>query len=307
MAVAKFENFTDAKNELYFNVKASYYKVYRTKKEIEIAEKNLTILHTLEQLALAKFRSGGKDDMVDLLRVQIEIHELENRIFLLKDQLATDKVSFNRFLNRTASSEVFTGDSLVPAPIPSDILSLTDSLQNHPMVKMYEAESEANAAKLEMVTRMSYPMVGVGLNYMLIQKREGNTAMMNGKDMTMPMISLTLPIYRKKYKAMRQEAGLMRDAATLSAEDATNNLRVGFQQTLQSLYDADRRVKLYTDQAKLAYKSVQLLTTSFSASSADFVEVLRMQQQLLDFQFKQVEAVVDKNTSIARVVYLTGN
>jgi cobalt-zinc-cadmium efflux system outer membrane protein len=307
MAVAKFENFTDAKNELYFNVKASYYKVYRTKKEIEIAEKNLTILHTLEQLALAKFRSGGKDDMVDLLRVQIEIHELENRIFLLKDQLATDKVSFNRFLNRTASSEVFTGDSLVPAPIPSDILSLTDSLQNHPMVKMYEAESEANAAKLEMVTRMSYPMVGVGLNYMLIQKREGNTAMMNGKDMTLPMISLTLPIYRKKYKAMRQEAGLMRDAATLSAEDATNNLRVGFQQTLQSLYDADRRVKLYTDQAKLAYKSVQLLTTSFSASSADFVEVLRMQQQLLDFQFKQVEAVVDKNTSIARVVYLTGN
>jgi outer membrane protein TolC len=76
---------------------------------------------------------------------------------------------------------------------------------------------------------------------------------------------------------------------------------------LQNLYDADRRVKLYTDQAKLADKSLHLLITSFSVSSADFVEVLRMQQQLLDYQFKQVEAVVDKNTSIARVVYLTGN
>jgi cobalt-zinc-cadmium efflux system outer membrane protein len=121
------------------------------------------------------------------------------------------------------------------------------------------------------------------------------------------MVSLTLPIYRKKYKAMRHEAELMRDAATMSAENTTNDLRVSFQQTLQSLYDADRRVKLYTDQAKLADKSVQLLIASFSASSADFVEVLRMQQQLLDYQFKQVEAVVDKNTSIARVVYLTGN
>jgi cobalt-zinc-cadmium efflux system outer membrane protein len=307
MAIAKFENFRDANNELYFNVKASYYKVYRTIKEIEIAEKNLTILHSLEQLALAKFRSGGKDDMVDLLRVQIEIHELENRISLLKDQLTTDKVSFNRFLNRSASSEVFTGDSLVQTPIPSDILILADSLRNHPMVKMFEAESEANAAKLEMATRMGYPMIGLGLNYMVIQKREGNIAMMNGKDMTMPMISLTLPIYRKKYRAMRHEAELMRDAATLSAEDATNNLRVSFQQTLLSLYDADRRVKLYTDQAKLADKSIQLLITSFSASSADFVEVLRMQQQLLDYQFKQVEAVADKNTSIAQAVYLTGN
>jgi cobalt-zinc-cadmium efflux system outer membrane protein len=307
MAVAKFESFRDAKNELYFNVRASYYKVYRTIKEIEIAKKNLSILHSLEQLALAKFRSGGKDDMVDLLRVQIEIHELENRISLLKDQLTTDKVSFNRFLNRSASSEVFTGNSLLEAPIPSDILTLTDSLVNHPMVKMYQAESEANAAKLDMVTRMGYPMVGLGLNYMIIQKRDGNTAMMNGKDMTMPMVSLTLPIYRKKYKAMRHEAELMRDAATMSAENTTNDLRVSFQQTLQSLYDADRRVKLYTDQAKLADKSVQLLIASFSASSADFVEVLRMQQQLLDYQFKQVEAVVDKNTSIARVVYLTGN
>jgi cobalt-zinc-cadmium efflux system outer membrane protein len=123
----------------------------------------------------------------------------------------------------------------------------------------------------------------------------------------MPMVSLTLPIYRKKYKAMRHEAELMRDAARFSSEDVTNNLRVSFQQTLQNLYDADRRVKLYTDQAKLADKSLHLLITSFSVSSADFVEVLRMQQQLLDYQFKQVEAVVDKNTSIARVVYLTGN
>jgi outer membrane protein TolC len=226
---------------------------------------------------------------------------------LLKDQLTTDKVNFNGFLNRSASSEVFTGDSLLQAPMPSDILTLTDSLVNHPMVKMYEAESEANSAKLEMVTRMGYPMLGVGLNYMMIQKREGNTATMNGKDMTMPMVSLTLPIYRKKYKSMRHEAELMRDAAELSAENANNNLRVSFQQTLQSLYDADRRVKLYTDQAMLADKSIQLLITSFSAGSADFVEVLRMQQQLLDYQFKQVEAVVDKNTSIARVVYLTGN
>ena len=372
MAMAKFENFRDAKNELYFEVKASYYKVYRTIKEIEIAEKNLGILNSLEQLAVIKFRSSGissqasggsslpsgsnmgatgksgmglssspdpgsmrtgsmssssggntmassvgsmgssmeekgKNDMVNLLRVQIEIHELENRIALLKDQLATDKISFNRFLNRPSSAEVFTGDSLTEMPVPSDILTLTDSLLNHPMVKMYYAESEANAAKLDMVTRMGYPMIGLGLNYMIIQKREGNTEMMNGNDMAMPMVSLTLPIYRKKYKAMRHEAEFMRDAATKSAEDVTNNLRVTFQQTIENLNDAGRREKLYTEQAVLSGKSVQLLISSFSSGGSDFVEVLRMQQQLLEYQFKQVEAVVDKNTSIARLVYLTGN
>ncbi|TFG42751.1 MAG: hypothetical protein E4H43_02690, partial [Bacteroidia bacterium] len=250
MAVAKFENFRDAKDGLYFNVKSSYYKVYRTMKEISIAKNNLDILHSLEQIVLVKFSTGGagsfsgnsgsmpagsnnsspgssgmsgsnmtkqsmgsgsvslstgnqarpstgsgmggsmggdgKNDMVNLLRVQIEIHNLENRIALLQDQLTTDKVSFNRFLDRAPLTAVFTGDSLAEVPVLSDILTLADSLVNHPMVKMFEAESEANAAKLEMVTRMGYPMVGLGLNYSVIQKRDGNASMMNGKDMTMP-------------------------------------------------------------------------------------------------------------------------
>jgi outer membrane protein TolC len=250
---------------------------------------------------------GSKNDMVNLLRVQIEIHELENRIALLQDQLTTDKLSFNRYLNRVPSSEVFTGDSLTEVLVPSDILTLADSLVNHPMVKIYEAESEANAAKLAMVTRMGYPMVGLGLNYSIIQKRDGVPPMMNGNDMIMPMISMTLPIYRKKYKAMRHEAEFMRDAATVSAENVTNNLRVNFQETMQNLNDAGRRVELYTEQALLADKSVQLLITSFSASGTDFEEVLRMEQQLLDYQFKKVEAVVDKNTAISRLIYLTGN
>jgi outer membrane protein TolC len=250
---------------------------------------------------------NGKNDMVNILRVQIEIHELENRIALLQDQLTTDKVSFNRYLNRVPLSEVFTGDSLTEVPVPSDILTLADSLVNHPMVKMYEAESEANASKLTMVTRMGYPMVGLGLNYSIVQKRDGVPPMMNGNDMIMPMISMTLPLYRKKYKAMRHEAEFMRDAATVSAENVTNNLRVNFQETMQNLNDAGRRVKLYTEQAMLANKSVQLLITSFSASGTDFEEVLRMEQQLLDYQFKKVEAVVDKNTSISQLIYLTGN
>jgi outer membrane protein TolC len=372
MALAKFESFRDSKAQLYFNVKSSYYNVYRTLKEIAIAKKNLDILHSIEQLALIKFSSGssssstgnsnsnksstnsspsynqvksgnnmqnqismgisnapsgavkpamasqesgmggaiagnGNIDMVNLLRVQIEINELENKIALLHDQVATDKVSFNRFLNRAPSYIVFTGDSMIEAPIPNNILTRTDSIANHPMVKMYRAESEASSTKLKMVTRMGYPMLGLGVNYSVIQKFPGVTSAMNGKDMIMPMLSLTLPIYRKKQKAMRNEAELMRESATASAENITNDLQVNFQETIQNLNDADRRVKLFTSQAILADKSLQLLITSFSTGGTDFVEVLRMEQQLLDYQFKKVEAVVDKNTSIARLVYLTGN
>ncbi len=324
MAVAKFENFRDARNELSYKVKASYYSVYHTEKEIGIAKKNLDILHSLERLATAKFSNGDisyassgamggamegkrKVGMVNLLRIQMEINELENKIALLQDQFVTAKVGFNRLLNCAPLSGVFLVDTLAEMPIPSDILALTDSLVNNPVIKMFEAESDANTAKIAMATHMGYPMVGLGLDYMVIQKREGNTSMMNGNDMTMPMISVTLPVYRRKYKSMRQEAELMSKAATLSAENEKNDLMVDFQQTIQNINDAGRRAKLYTDLAMLADKSVQLLITSFSVNGNDLEEVLRMEQQLLDYQFRQVEAVIDKNTAIARLAYLTGN
>lgn len=250
---------------------------------------------------------NGNNDMVNLLRVQIEIHDLENRIAFLQDQLSTDKASFNRYLDRPPSYEVFTGDTLTEAPVPSDMLTMADSLAHNPMIKMYEAESEANAAKLKMVTRMGYPMLGLGVNYTIIQKREGTDPMMNGKDMIMPMVNLTIPIYRKKYKAMRREAEKMRDASSEYASSVSNDLNVNFQEALKNFNDASRRIKLYNDEEMLADKSLQLLLTSYSSSGANFDDVLRMEQQLLDYQFKKVEAVTDKNTSVASLVYLTGN
>lgn len=65
MAIAKFENFRDAKNEMYYKVKSSYYKVYLTIKELAIAKKNLDILHSLEQIALVRFSNGSKNSSSD--------------------------------------------------------------------------------------------------------------------------------------------------------------------------------------------------------------------------------------------------
>ena len=85
---------------------------------------------------------------------------------------------------------------------------------------MLQYEQQSLDARKQMVTRMSYPMVGVGLNYSVISKSEMSTSSMNGRDMIMPMITTTLPIYRKKYKAMQTEADLLK-SATLQNYKAT--------------------------------------------------------------------------------------
>ncbi|OFY46884.1 MAG: hypothetical protein A2X22_04020 [Bacteroidetes bacterium GWF2_49_14] len=307
MALARYEEMLGVKNDLYLEVKTAWYQVFRIRKEIGITEKNLDLLKSLERMALIRFKAAGMGNsgqggLVGLLRAQMEIGSLENRLALLGDQLKTSKVRFNSYLNRNKDSEVFVGDSLPEATLPGSTSILADSILNNPMIRMYEAEKAANESRVIMAKKMGYPMIGLGLNYSVIQQRPGATSMMNGNDMIMPMVTATLPIYRKKQIARQREAGYLRDAAGESAVDARNELTVSFQESMEQLKDAERRVELYNRQASLAEKSVSLLTSSFSTAGTNFEEILRMQQQLLDYQYKHIEAVVDRNTAIARLL-----
>jgi len=361
MAMARYQEMLSVRNNLFLQVKSSWYQVFRTKKEMAVTERNLTILHTLERMALIRFKAAGisssagsggmtpgsvtpqksgssdmsggmgtpatassansampattgpsmggsnQGGMVNVLRAQIEISSLENQLANLRDRLVTENARFNSYLNRKMETEVFVSDSMMLSPLPGSLKVLADSIGNNPMIRMYEADREANEAKIRMVTRMGYPMVGIGLNYSLIQKRPDATSMMNGQDMIMPMVTATLPIYRKKYNAMRREAEFLRDAAAESVDEVRNAMTVNYQEAVQLYNDADRRLDLYKRQADLADKSITLLTASFSAAGTDFEEILRMQQQLLDFQFKQIEALVDKNLAVATLISLIAN
>lgn len=122
---------------------------------------------------------------------------------------------------------------------------------------------------------------------------------MNGKDMVMPMLTVTLPVYRKKYNAMVKEADLLKLATSQKYQATANSLLTEYYQAVQLYQDAQRRVKLYEYQYLLASKSLDLILKSFTTSSAGLTDVLRVRQQTLDYELKKVEAVADFNTAIA--------
>ncbi len=117
--------------------------------------------------------------------------------------------------------------------------------------------------------------------------------------MLMPMLTVTIPIYRKKYDAMQTEAELLKTAASQNYQAISNSLQTEYYQAIQSYQDAQRRIKLYNNQYQLASKSLDLILKSFSVSASALIDVLRIRQQTLDYELKQVEAVADLNTSIA--------
>jgi len=359
MAKAKYEVFSDAKLQVFYDVQRTWYELHKVKQNIRILEKNIELLHTIERLAIVRFKavptgngatsanritspsstqgsssgSSGMNSMggnggntpgaasnlasspmpggpmgsstsssglTDVYRIQIEIGDLQNNIELLKSQLKTITAQFNSYLNRSPDFVVAIPDTLTAVDFQPSLSVLTDSsLIKNPMLGMLQFEQQSLEARKQMVTRMGYPMIGLGLNYSLINKSDMSTSAMNGNDMIMPMITVTLPIYRKKYKAMQAEADFLKSANAQNYKATFNSLQTEYYQAVQLYQDAQRRVKLYADQYQLASKSLDIMLKSFASSGTDLTDILRVRQQTLDYEYRQIEAVVDYNTAIA--------
>ncbi|WP_144606346.1 TolC family protein [Algoriphagus algorifonticola] len=360
MALAQYEVFQDAKYRLFYQVKNTWYQLYRLEEEIRITEENLEILKQYERLALIRFQSadigtgsgpsnmqqatsmnsgsstssassmggmsggmtsgtsgkssskggssmgtsssmnGGGSGMSDVLRVRIQIKELENTLALLEDSRLPIKAEFNQLLNRDINEVVSIADSLSGSVVSWERQALLDSItQNNPMLKMLDAEEEAYEAQKKMARLEGRPMLGAGVNYVPFSPRTENGMPMGGNDMVMPMLRLTIPIYRKKYNALQKEAELKQLAVQQRRENTVNQLTTRWSTALRDLDDATRRTKLYREQTDLAGQTLNLLMTSYATDGRDFEEVLRVQQQLLDYQLQLITSIVDQHVTIA--------
>jgi len=252
--------------------------------------------------------SSATIGLTDIYTIQMEMGELTNSLSLLRDKQQTLQARFNSYLNRNYQSALTLPDSMEVSNLPPDIITLRDSmLHNNPMVNMLQYEGQSVEARRQMVSRMGYPMVGVGLNYSVINKNEMVTSSMNGKDMVMPMVTLTLPIYRRKYKAMQQEADLLKDANKYNLQATANDLQNNYSQAMELFNDSQRRLQLYDNQTNLAKQSYHLMLKRLEVSSSGLSDLLRINQQLIDYQSKHLQAVTDYNTSVAWLIRLGGD
>lgn len=245
--------------------------------------------------------------MSDVLRIQMEKVELENTLASLLSQRKAAEAAFNTLLNRPLETPISVPDSLVRLPLLwSEPMAIDSAISNNPMLTMLEAEGNAYRAKAEMDKKMSYPMLGIGLQYSLIGKNPADMTMgsmsgMNGKDMFMPMLKISLPIFRKKYNAQQRESKHYWKSSELKYENTKNQLQAEYIRLTQQLEDVARKIDLYQKQYDLSLATYQLIVREFSTGSTTLTDVIQVERQMLDYHLKKSEAIAEYNTQIAGI------
>lgn len=303
IAEAKYQEFLDARNNLYYQVSASYYPLYELQKIILIEEENQRILASYKDIATVRFQNN-KGSMVDVLRVDIMLKDVTTNLLILNQKKKPLETRFNKILNRDKNIEVEVQDSL-------PLFKLIDGYQKdslliyNPLLEELDLKIKASEAQEKVAIKQGLPKFGLGLDYVIIDERIDMNNEGNGKDALMPMVTVSLPIFRGKYKASQKEAQLMRESYILQKEEISNRLISTYDFLWFEILEQLELLMLYEDQIEISKQSLKLLFSAYSSSGEDFEEVLRMQQQILKFQKMKVTTLTEYHIKVAELFYLT--
>ncbi|MEZ5011642.1 MAG: TolC family protein [Bacteroidales bacterium] len=137
-------------------------------------------------------------------------------------------------------------------------------------------------------------------------KRETIIPKQQGVAFYVPIIGMSLPLNRNKYRSIVREAAYLSEAKSDEMAEKKNNIETVFEKGWKEYIDAGRRVTLYMTQLDLAGRSSALLESAYSSGRVDFPELLNMEKKRLMYSLELEKARSDRYTAVAFINYLMG-
>ncbi len=268
-----------------------------TIEEIRILEEHLDLLTTLQRVIKERV-AGGSEKAYNYLRIQMQIEEYQTMLEVAKERMRSLHVAFNKILNLPDTTAIPMVDTLLMPAIPDSIQVLDSILSVNPVLTSVKTRVEANKARQKNAKLSGLPSFKAGLSYFII----GN----GGPNAIAPLIGIRLPIYRKKWKSLETRFELAALADSLSAENQVNTLIEQFSLRWWNLTSSLEKFYLYEELITLAEHTRQMLLAAYSGDEEDFVEILRIDRDLLTYTLNRYKALTQIHKSLISLYELTG-
>lgn len=300
IAEAQYVDIAIAKRKLSLSVSQSYYKLYAIRAKQLILDENIELLQTYERLALTSLEVG-KASAVDVLRLQIRQNELVQQKEVLEQGFQAEQTLFNNLLNREENMSVDVVEEMMIPDV--DPLVLNENLQINPELIKYDKLYESVEQSELLNQKESGPMVGFGVQYI----NQENSPMITSsfKDMVMPMLSISIPIFNNKYKSVTRQNELKQLEIKFQKEDRLNKLETLLAQGLYNRNATRIKFNVQTDNLKQAIDAEEILMKNYETGTIDFNDVLDVQELQLKFQINLIDSIKEYFTEYALINYLT--
>lgn len=288
-----------ARRRVVADLSSAYYDYFFQDKAIQTTQRNRDLLQKLASIAEARYRVG-KGIQQDVLKSQVEISLLSQKLTVQEQQKRTAQVRLNTLLARNP-------DAPLPPAAEVSAKELTTSLEElyaqartaDPLLQREQAMVQRSEVSVAVAKRDYYPDFSVGYTY---QQRP------NMPDMNGMTFGVNIPIfYRTKQREAVRQATEERLSAEQSRDNRQNELNFELKQQYLAAQASGQLLKLYSQgvvpQSSLALESSM---SAYQVGNVDFLTVLGNFTTLLNYQVDYYREVANYQTAIARIEALVG-
>ena len=306
MAKSKYERVAVERLNIDYQIKTAYYNLYLLQAKQHIFRKNIRIFETLEKVALAKVESG-KSLAADVLTVRIKIEELNQQIQTLEEQKLTYTAIINEAVNDPLNSAIqIDTTQITRAEIEYNIEQFRENIQaNHPLIKQLDWNIETSSKALALNALNGKPSFGVGLDYSLVNSRTDAFPVNNGRDILIPKVMVSIPIYRKKYAAKKEEENLKQQSFKLQKESLTNRMISSIQGYKSEYESAKLMLELAHKQIEISNGAYDILLAEYSSKGRRFDELMKLQSDINRYEIEIIKSIVQSHLAKFKIDRLT--
>lgn len=306
MAKSKYERVAAERLNIDYQIKTAYYNLYLLRAKQNILRKNIRIFETLEKVALAKVESG-KSIASDVLAVRVKIEEINQKIQILEEQKLAYTATINEAVNNPLNSAIQIDTTQITiAEIEYNLEQFRKNIQaNHPLIKQLNWNIEASNKALALNVLDGKPSFGVGLDYSLVTGRTDAIPVNNGRDILIPKVMVSIPIYRKKYSAKKEEESIKQHAFELKKESLTNRM-ISNIQNYKSEYESARLMfELANKLIEISISAFDILLADYSSSGERFDELMKLQSDINRYEIEILQSIVQSHLAKFKIDRLT--
>lgn len=305
-AEAALQNVTEAHWWLQKNVKNTWWQIFYLDRTLQIVDNNQILLRQFIQVARTKYEVG-QGLQQDVLLAQLELSKLMDQQLKLEGLRRNTAAQLNALLGRPSNLPITLPETL-DLTLPK-LIAETDLYQQAENFRALLAAKRKviNAAqsRLDLAKKDYFPDFNVGAAY------GGRDNMLSGverADFLSMKLSMTVPIFMasKQAKAVDQRTSeLMQQKYAL--QDEWNNVRTQISQGSSDYRRAkDQFILFKTGIIPQARQTVASMLAGYQVSKVDFLNLVRSQIILFNYEMQYWNAFAEANQSLAKLTAAVG-
>ncbi len=305
-ASARKSEYHEVNNKIISEVKQVYFELFYFYKTVQITERNRGILSSFVDIARTKF-SVGKGIQQDVLRAEVELSKMDEKLVTFKRKKMTLKAKLNTLMDRPVNTLIDNIEEILKTSHDySEEALLPKAKDSRPILQAASYRISSNKELIRNARRNYFPDFNIGVSY--TQREELSTSGLGDVDFLSASVGITLPLYAGSKQNKRvEETKLLRRMNEEKYSSVLNEIEFEIRDLLLRSEEKSELLDLFDNsiipQAELSLNSA---ISGYQVGKVNFLTLLDNEIILFNYELKRYRILADHEKILAKLESVVG-